>query len=535
MRRKKEQRLSARIATVLVASMVSLTIVAQAPSPRPKLVVGIMIDGLRDDYIELLKGYFGEGGFKRLLRDGVVLENVEYGTQVDATTATAMIFSGAPASVNGIPTAMVYDSDTRRQRSIFFDTSTIGNYTDETLSPQALVVSTLSDEIRIDGGGIGSVYAIAPDASQSIVMAGHAGNSAFWINDVTGKWATTTHYKDVPGPITARNFVAPLSTRLDTLTWRPSMTLDNYPDLPAYKKYYPFRHTFPRNDVDRFRNFKTSAPVNTEITALASDYLTGLRLGTREAMDMLNIAYTLKPFSNTKDADTRLETMDSYIKLDQDLSKLFESIDKSIGLSNTFIMVAGTPAKESEKRDDQRWAIHYGEFSPRKAVSLLNVYLMAKYGNGDWVLGHSNNYIHLNANLIKERDHDIKSIRIEAADFLTRMSGVSQVWTIDDIVAGRAGANADAIKRNTRLSLAGDLLIEVNPGWEIVQQDGSKEIRNTVRAGATSSIVFLLSPNLTAEKISTDIDACVIAPTVARILRIRSPNAASMSPLRFNK
>ena len=72
MRRKNDPRLTGRIITALIASMVTFTVVAQAPAPRPKLVVGIMIDGLREDYLDLLKGYFGENGFKRLMKDGEI-------------------------------------------------------------------------------------------------------------------------------------------------------------------------------------------------------------------------------------------------------------------------------------------------------------------------------------------------------------------------------------------------------------------------------------------------------------------------------
>ena len=323
MRRKKDPRITVRLVTALIASMVTLSVAAQAPSPRPKLVVGIVIDGLREDYLDLLKGYFGENGFKLLMRDGVMLDNVNYGTAL------------------------------------------------ETYSPKSIRVSTLSDEVRIDGGGIGNVYSVAPSPSQSIILAGHAGNSAFWINDVTGRWATTAYYKDVPQPMQARNFSRSLASRLDTLTWKPSLSPESYPDLPAYKKYYPFRHQFLRNDIDRFRNYKTSAPVNTEVTDIAADYIRGLRLGTHDAMDMLNLGYTLAPFAAAKDADNRIETMDSYLKLDADLARLFRAIDTNVGLKNTFIMVAGTPAQPSTKRDDEKWGIPNGEFIPRHAVSLL--------------------------------------------------------------------------------------------------------------------------------------------------------------------
>ena len=81
-----EPHLTRRLLSVLLASMVTLTVVGQPPVSRPKLVVGIMIDGLREDYLDLLKGYFGEGGFNRLMQEGVMLENVNYGTFMDATS-----------------------------------------------------------------------------------------------------------------------------------------------------------------------------------------------------------------------------------------------------------------------------------------------------------------------------------------------------------------------------------------------------------------------------------------------------------------
>ena len=335
--------------------------------------------------------------------------------------------------------------------------------------------------------------------------------------------------------MSARNFSKPLASRLDTLTWRPTLAPDKYPDLPAYKKYYPFRHMFQRNDLDRFANYKTSAAVNTEVTDIASDYIKGLQLGTHQAADMLNIAYTLAPFSKAKDADSRLETLDSYLKLDADLARLFDVIDKNVGLGNTFVFLSGTPAAPNTKRDDDKWGIPNGEFNPRHAESLLNVYLMAKHGQGDWVNGYDRGQMYLNHDLIKEKDIDLKSIREESAEFLVRMAGVSGAWTIEDIVAGRAGANSQALKRNTTVDLSGDILVDVNPGWEIIETDpvSHKEKRTTVRAGLMASPVFILYNQLAPQRISEPIDARAVSPTVARILRIRSPNAAKLPPMRL--
>lgn len=515
--------------------MTGIGVSAQAPAPRPKLVVGIMIDGLNEDYLNLMKGYFGQGGFKRLMDQGVTFDCVDFGTSVDATAATAIIFTGSSPAVNGIPSDAVYYSSLRRRLPVFIDVTEFKTDPSVTMTPRNLRVSTLSDEVRIDGGGIGSVYAIAPSATQSIVMGGHAGNSAFWIDEVAGRWQTTPYYKEIPTAMSTRNLGKSLSARLDTLKWQPVMSLTDYPDLPAYKKYYPFRHLFQRTDKNRFRNYKTSASVNTELTDIASAYIKGLNLGRHPAMDMINIGYTLAPFASAKDADNRLETMDSYLRLDADLDRLFSAIDSTVGLDSTFVFVAGTPLPPSAKRDDEKWGIPNGEFSPRQAISLLNVYFMAKYGQAEWVIGYDQGMMFLNHDLIRERDLDLDKMRQEAADFLIRMTGVSGAWTINDITASRAGNNADALKRNTTVDVAGDIIVEVNPGWEIVNTDPNtqEESRHTVRSGIMAAPVFMMGAGLAPQRIGTLTDARSIAPTVARLLRIRSPNASAMPPLRL--
>lgn len=529
---KKENRIAPRLVIALLASMVSMSIVAQESVKRPTLVLGIMVDGLREDYVELLKDYFGDGGFKRLLDEGVMLENVDYGPLCDKASATAMIYTGTTASVNGVAASTAFDFDKKSSYSIFLDPSKIGNYTNETYSPASLLVSTISDEIRIDGGGTGYVYSISPDATQAIIMAGHAANSAFWIDDVTGKWATTTYYKDVPATINTRNYHKPLSRKLDTLSWTPSMPLTRYPDLPDYKRHYPFSHRFVAKDKDRYRAFKTSAPVNAEVTSVALDYMRTLSLGQRQVMDMLNVGYTVAPYVYGKETDNRVELMDSYIKLDVQLAQLFSVVERTVGMNNTLVFLAGTPVPVSGKRDDEQWGIPSGEFSSRRAISLLNVYLMAKHGNGDWVSGFHDNQFYLNHKLIKEHDLDLKSVRADAAEFIARMSGVSNVATIDDIVDGSAD-NSEALRRNIHLNHAGDLYVWVNPGWEVIDEVKGQEKRTVARTAVTSAPVFILSPMVKAQRIGKEIDASLIAPTVSRLLRIRSPNASSNKPLRL--
>ena len=194
------------------------------------------------------------------------------------------------------------------------------------------------------------------------------------MNDATGKWATTTHYKDLPQAAQTRNRLQANEFRLDTMQGTPVIPVADLPDLPAYKKLYPFRHAFPRTMAHRYKAYKNSPMVNADITSMAADYLTSFSLGKREYTDMLNLGYTLQPYAYGREADVRPETMDAYLRLDRDLKRLFTIIEeKGPGMDHTMVFLAGTPVTNRTRRDDEKWGTPFGEFSSRKAVTLLNM------------------------------------------------------------------------------------------------------------------------------------------------------------------
>ncbi len=512
------------------------SVVTPTNSKRPALVLGIVIDGLDIDRIYQLREFFGNDGFNRLINNGVTISDLEYGSPLDEAAATAVIYTGASPAVTGIPSATVYDTKARRTVGVLNDPATIGNFTDETISPTRLRISTLTDEIRIDNGGLGAAHSISSDPQQAVIMAGHAGNTAAWINSKNGKWATSTFYKEVPTAINTVNRVRPLSARLDTAVWTPSMPQGVYDYLPSYKKIYSFHHTFPKSDIHRYDSFKASAPGNSEMTSVASDYIKTGAVGRGNTVDMLNVNYTLQPYNYATDPDARVELFDTYIRLDRELSELFAQVDKAgPGMDRTLVFVVGTPLISSQRRDDEKYRIPSGEFSPARALSLLKVNLMSIYGNGDWVTGYHDGQFFLNRDLIKERGKNLDEFRRETADFLRRLSGVNYASTIDEVISDNGKIDSPfPPARNIDIESAGDVFIAVSPGW-CVTDNGDTNIKNqrVVRPAGSASAAFILYPKIESRTIDTPVDARVIAPTVARILRIRSPNGAQLSPLRL--
>lgn len=516
---------------VLIASVAAIAAPAQT-RVSPSLVVGIVIDGLDVQYLEMLRPHFGAGGFNRLMRDGVMIANADYGTNVDATAATAMLMTGAAPWTTSVTGAVVYDPKTMLTVPAMHDPEAVGIATDRTYSPRSLNVSTLADEVRIAGAGVGRVYSVAPDPAQAILLAGHSANCAMWIDNHTGKWASSGYYRDVPPMLAYINRMEPLAIRLDTVQWTPLRDAQAYANLPEHLTHYPFRYIFARGNEARFEMFEASPMVNAEVTDIAGRLIGEVKLGESGSLDMLNLAYTVQPYDYTRSDDNRYELLDSYLRLDADIARLFNTVEQRVGEGNAVFFVAATPPRGRTRRDDEKWGIPYGEFSSKKAKSLLNMYLIAVYGNGEWVQSFHDGTFYLNHKLIEEHNLQPRDVREKAAAFLSMMSGVDHVYTLDEVVGGRGDARLEAMRRNSHPSSSGDLIVEVDPGWEVVDDivtpAREDRVRYVKRIAAATAPVFILAPGVDSRLIDTPVDVRTVAPTVARLLRIRSPNGAAL-------
>lgn len=521
-----------RLLTSVICSLVGFSTVVMADPSRPRLVVGIVVDQLRTDYVEFLMSRFGKDGFKLLSDGGLYLKNVDFNmSDLDLVNSTALIFTGNYPSASGIPAAKVYDPSSNHPVPVLQDLEVLGNFTNETFSPKALRLSTIADEIAVDGVGLAQIYSIAPDAMQSILMAGHAASGAAWIADENGKWATTTYYKEVPSALSQRNFKGSLPERIDTMVWTPSRPLDSYMGLPPQKKYFPFRHAFPKKGEDKYAKFKETALVNREVTDLAVDYLKTLQLGQHgDVIDMLNIGYTVAPFKDASDGDVRLELQDSYLRLDSDLSRLFSAVNEYVGLDNALIFLTSTGYYDDGIEDDARYGIPAGNFSMRRATSLLNAYLSAKHGNDQYVKGSFRNMVFLDHDVLEKHGLHPIDVRKDSRDLLVRMEGVADVKSLTDIL-GETTPELRRISRGLDPKSAGDLRLEFAPGWTVNDDVRLPVGKWQVREGRYASPAFIFGQDIKPQIISTPVPATAIAPTVTSVMRIRSPNGAIDLPL----
>ena len=520
-----------KVLASLLLSLVVVPVSAQAPSDTPRLVVGITVDQLRSDYLYALQHLFGEKGFKLIMQEGLVCDDVQFDfPYLDRAVSAAAINTGTIPFYNGVVAEDVFDTFNRKDRSILYDNKYLGNGTTDKFSARSLLVSTLSDEVKIVGNGLSRVYSIAPDASLAIMSAGHIANSAMWIDNNSGRWVTTNYYTDAPAFVLHPYYKHSPAHTLAMLSWSPLYTPEQYTALPYHMSATTFTHTISPKDYNRYAIYKTTPMVNDVVTDVSIDVIMGASLGKRDQLDMITIAYTLAPYNNGTVQKYALELQDAYVRLDANLGRLFEAIDSTVGLENTVVYITSTGYFTGEGREPSFYKIESGEFYPRRAVSLLNMYLMALYGHGDWVAGYSHNQIYLNRGFIKDCNMELEDVREKAAQLLIEMDGVQDVYTQHRVLLRSTNEHTDRLRRGMSADLSGDIFIELVPGWEIVYENQANT-RQYVRHNAVSAPFMLMAPNVKAQKIEYPIDVTSIAPTVSRVLRIRAPNGCTTRPL----
>ena len=160
------------------------------------------------------------------------------------------------------------------------DANFMGNYTDESTSPSQLLTSTIADELKIATRNKGLVYAIAPFRDAAILGAGHAGNGAFWLNNNTGKWCSTTYYNEFPWWLSQYNDRKSPDYRIKDMVWTPALPFTNYTFLPEWRNE-PFKYKLDGERTNKFRRLITSPFINEEVNLLTEELLNKSTIGQR--------------------------------------------------------------------------------------------------------------------------------------------------------------------------------------------------------------------------------------------------------------
>lgn len=518
-----------RFFTSFLAAMAFSGIEAQIAPAVPKLVVNITIDQLRSDYMEAFLPLYGDKGFRRLLKESRIYSQTKYPMiSPDRASAVASIATGTYPYNHGIVGEKWLDRNTLRPIYCVDDKAVKGLYTDESSSPQYLGVSTISDELKVATEGKSIVYSISPFRDASVLSAGHAADAAVWLNDKTGEWCGTTYYGGFPSWAIVQNQYRSLDKKLQSVTWEPSS------DLVGTFSYFlsggmkkNFKHKFKGDR--RFRSFKTSGLVNEEVSALASSCIRSTTIGGDAVTDYLSITFYAGNFEHQPVSQSPMELQDTYVRLDKVLGEVIDEIDSKVGIKNAFFVITSTGYNDEESADLSKYKIPTGNFYINRTSALLNMYLMAVYGQGQYVDATFGSQIYLNHKLIETKQLNLADVLERSQDFLIQFSGVKDVYTSQRLQLGAWTPGISAIRNGYHPKCSGDILIQVTNGWRLVNENTQENL--LIRETYVPFPIFFFGSAIKPEVIETPVTTECIAPTLAHVMRIRAPNACSVAPL----
>ena len=444
----------------------------------PRLVVNVTIDQLRTDYMEAFSPLYTPDGFRKLLNGGLVYEGASYPfTPVDRSSATATLATGTTPYYHGIIGTRWLDRETLQPVTCVDGGKGMA-------TADRLLTSTLGDEMKVSSDGAAIVYALSADRESAILSAGHAADGAYWL-DSRGAWTGTTYYgKDFPVWIRAFN-------RLDK-----------------------------KKEEKGFES-------NDRVVAAALQALSANAMGKDEVSDLLcvNLSASKGDGVPVKHWQTEMESV--YMQLDNALAKLIKGVEQQVGLDRVLFVFTSTGYTGVLQANLERYHIPTGTFYINRTAKLLNVYLSAIYGQGRYVEQCFGNQMYLNHKLVEQKRVGLSEVLDRCQDFLVQIAGVADVYTSERLLAG----NTDILKQRNGFNptLSGDIIIEVAPGWKLLNEETQETY--TSRAGFIPFPIIFFGSGIQPKHVDTPVTVDHIAPTVAKAIRIRAPNACQLGPL----
>ncbi|MCD8318798.1 MAG: alkaline phosphatase family protein, partial [Paraprevotella sp.] len=467
---------SYRFLTPLIMALAWANLEAQTANPVPRLVVNVMIDQLRTDYMEAFSSLFGNGGFNRVMREGRSYMDAAYPfSNIDRASAVACVMTGAVPYDNGIVGERWMDRSTLRPMYCVDDPTCQGWMTSEKYSPVSLNVSTIADELKVATGGRALVYSIAPDADAAILGAGHAADGAFWIDEASGQWSSTSYYGQYPDWALRYDVPDRLSSRISGLSWTPvSPIVENFNFFISPQESKGFNHKFTGDR--KIREFKTSACVNDEVNRFAQFCLDNTEMGSDGVTDFLSLTYYAGTFDHKPVPDSPVELQDTYVRLDMKLAELISMLDKKVGAGRFLLVITSTGYADDEMTDFSKYRIPTGTFSITRASALLNMYLMAIYGQGKYVEAEFGSQLFLNQKLIEDKQLNLSDVLTRSQAFLIQMAGVKDVYTSQRLALSAGMPDIRRLRNSFNQMRSGDIFIEVSPGWKMVNEETHEQI-----------------------------------------------------------
>ncbi|MCK7559940.1 alkaline phosphatase family protein [Chitinophaga sedimenti] len=385
---------------------------------RPKLVVGMVVDQMRWDYLYRYYDRYNNDGFKRLLREGFTCENtlIPYTPTITACGHTC-VYTGSVPAVHGIIGNGWYDRKLNREMYCAEDTTvtTVGsNSKAGQMSPNNMLVTTVADELRIATNYKSRTVGIAIKDRGAILPAGHTANAAYWYDGSAGKFITSTFYMNALPEWVNQFNDKKLPEQYTAQPWNTLYPINSYVLSTADDK--PYEGKFKGEPTSAFPH-KVAGPGqlaslpfgNTYTLNFAKAAIEADKLGNGEVTDFLAVSLSSTDYVGHQFGPNSIEAEDTYLRLDKDLADFFNYLDKKVGKGQWLYFitadhgVAHVPAYSTENK------MHGGTVSTGEFVRTLNAGIQKEFGIAKAILDCDNYEVYLDhAAITRAKMADVK-------------------------------------------------------------------------------------------------------------------------------
>ena len=533
--------------SLLLAAILAMPAMAQNPFRRPKLVVGVVVDQMRWDYLYRYQERFGDNGFKRLMREGFNCENtmLNYIPAVTAIGHTS-IYTGSVPAIHGIAGNDFHIDGKQTYCTDDAAVATVGSNSDAgKMSPHNLKVTTIGDELHLATNYRSKVISVSLKDRASILPGGHTADGAYWFDAETGNFITSTYYrKDLPGWLKQFND-RQLAKHYLSQDWETLYPTESYKNSTADNNSY--ENPFPGADTptmpvatsklmdsEGLGLIRNTPYGNTLTIDLALAAIDGERLGNRGETDMLAVSLSSTDYIGHQFGTYAIETEDTYLRLDHDIARLLAALDQKIGKGEYLLFLTADHAAAHNFKFLTDKGIPAGGWDIGKTKAALNSHLKAEFKTDcNLVSGLLNYQIFLDNEKIDSLCISKENVVAAAIDYIKRGEGV--YCAVEQENAGTATLPSpikNRIVNGYYPGRSGEIQIIMQPGWYGLESEATGGTDHGVWHPYDTHVpLIFFGSGINPGATFTPVEITDIAATVCALLHIQMPDGCIGKPV----
>jgi predicted AlkP superfamily pyrophosphatase or phosphodiesterase len=436
---------------VFAQQAISQTKTSTPLASKPKLVVGIVIDQMRWDYLYRFQPLFkANGGFKRMMGEGFSCDNtmIPYAPTVTACGHTC-VYTGSVPAIHGIAGNAWWDNQLNRVVYCSEDKSvkTVGSNTDAgQMSPKNMLTTSICDELRISSNFKSKVIGVALKDRGSILPAGHSANAAYWYDPKNGNFITSSFYMNaLPDWVNQFNN-RKLVDSMYALGWKTGLSKETladyatddvkvYESKPFGKDAIGFPYDLSAFIGKDYSKISTTPHGNSLTAEMAKAAVISEKLGKGTATDFLAVSFSSTDYIGHSFGPNSWEHVDDYVKLDDELGKLLSFLDTQVGKNQYTVFLTADHAVAHVPGFMKEHRLPAGNFDDNTARKEMNDLIKEKYGVSNAVESLFNYQVSLNHNKLDSAKADINAIKQQIIQILLKKDAVANAFETSKIMA----------------------------------------------------------------------------------------------------